>query len=119
MVKNEDMQFNLNDTWVDKGTLDDLMWDVVFTQFEESPIAQVPPTRYTASCQYSKSSIAWLQWISHTTGHVIQHMLNGNHGEYCIPGTSYHVDCYEAETKSCWEFLGCIWHACMVCFPVD
>ena len=119
MVKNEDMQFNLNDAWVDKGTLDELMWDIVFTQFEESPIAQVPPAGYTASCQYSKSSIAWLEWVSHTTGRVIQHALNGNHGEYRIPGTPYHVDGYEAETKSCWEFLGCIWHGCMDCYPVD
>nr|XP_022305881.1 uncharacterized protein LOC111112600 [Crassostrea virginica] len=73
--------------------------------------------------QYSTESIQWLSWVQEDhyrkTNHrlYIQHALN--EGELNLPGTRYTLDGYCAETNTAYEFHGCYWHGCPICFPIQ
>ena len=54
---------------------------------------------------YSKAGIKWLNTFDNSR---IQHAANG--GEYRIPSTRFHVDGYDSETNTVYEFLGDKWH---------
>ncbi|OOY49400.1 hypothetical protein BOV97_12840 [Solemya velum gill symbiont] len=84
-------------------------------EFVSTPIAQVPSTGYRD--QYSKASIEWLEWMAQKDGVIIRHALNG--GEKKVGKTRYKLDGYCAETDTAYEFHGCIFHSCPVCFPND
>ena len=101
----------LDDQWVAK---DDLT--IAKKEFVSSPIAKIPPGGYKTD-QYSKSSIQWLEWVSHRQGVRIQHALNG--GEKSLAGSRYKLDGYCQETETAYEFHGCVFHGCPQCFPED
>ena len=61
-----------------------------------TPIAKIPPGGYKTD-QYSKSSIQWLEWVSHRQGVRIQHALNG--GEKSLAGSRYKSDGYCQESQ--------------------
>ncbi len=83
-------------------------------KFLGSKLGIVPATGYTVRNNYSHQSILWLEWLQ-KPGLQIQHALNG--GEFKIPRTNYRVDGYCHETKTVYEFLGCLWHGCRTCYP--
>ncbi|XP_060572998.1 uncharacterized protein LOC132730933 [Ruditapes philippinarum] len=83
------------------------------TEFVRTPIAKIPPTGYND--QYSEASIQWLEYMACTKNVKIQHALNK--GEKSLPGTRYKLDGYCEETNTAYEFNGCVFHACLVCFP--
>lgn len=85
-------------------------------KFLRSKLGIVPATGYTVRNNYSHQSILWLEWLVHQNpGLTIQHALNG--GEFKIPHTNYRVDGYNRESKTVYEFLGCLWHGCPTCYP--
>jgi hypothetical protein len=67
---------------------------------------------------YSKSSLEWLEFISAQTNSKILHAVNG--GEKMIVdtewGKTYHVDGFCEETGTVYEFYGCVYHGCPLCF---
>ena len=69
-----------------------------------------------ARMNHSKASLEWLMWQEYNTGSRIQHARNG--GEYRIPvgPTSYFVDGYDAQTRTVYEFHGCLYHGCRTCY---
>ncbi|XP_061190613.1 uncharacterized protein LOC133198551 [Saccostrea echinata] len=101
--------------------------NVVITkeEFVKSPIAWPPPKGYPSRINYSRKSICWLELLRHraqASGRVldIQHALTGR-GEYRVPGTRYSVDGYvppnaEHPRGVAYEFHGCLYHACPVCY---
>lgn len=104
---------------MDEEALHALGYKVVSHEFDSSLIGVVPPTGYCPSQRYSTIAIQWLEWLRYTQGHDIKHALNSPLGEVKIPGTDYTVDGY-AEingVKTCFEFLGDIWHGCHKCYP--
>ena len=85
--------------------------------FIGSDLALVPATGYVSRDNYSRKSIIWLEWIkSNNPRIIIQHALT-DCGEYRVPGTNYRVDGYCEQTRTIYEFLGCLWHGCCVCHP--
>ena len=72
--------------------------------------------------QYSSESIQWLSWVQEdhyrkTNQRLyIQHALNEE--KLNLPGTRYTLDGYCAETNTAYEFHGCYWHGCPICFPI-
>ena len=81
-------------------------------KFVRTPIAKLPPSGYNE--QYSKASIQWLEWRARVDNVTIQHALNV--GEKSIPGTCYKLDGYCEETNTVYEYHGCVFHGCPVCF---
>ena len=77
-----------------------------------TPIAKIPPSGYND--QYSKALIQWLEWRACFDNVTIQHALNV--GEKSIPGTRYKLDSYCEETNTVYEYHGCVFHGCPVCF---
>ncbi len=82
-------------------------------------IAIVPKNLYRdANKPYSKSSIEWLEFIAAQKHLTIAHACNG--GEQAIfdmqLGETYYVDGFCEETKTVFEFYGCLYHACPMCF---
>ena len=117
-----------NDQWVPAKVIDEKLYiqkgnqwvhesklkreKVCKKEFVSSPIAKIPPSGY--SDQYSKASIQWLEWRAKLDNVHIQHALN--EGEKTIPGTRYKLDGYCRETNTVYEYHGCIFHGCPVCF---
>ena len=81
-------------------------------KFVRIPIAKIPPSGYND--QYSKASIQWLEWRARVDNVTIQHALNVE--ETSIPGTRYKLDGDCEETNTVYEYHGCVFHGCPVCF---
>ena len=81
--------------------------------FVRTPIAKLPPSGYND--QYNKASIQWLELRARVDNVTIQHALNV--GEKSIPGTRYKLDRYCEEKNMVYEYHGCVFHGCPVCFP--
>ena len=82
-------------------------------------IGIVPKNMYRGGNKpFSKSSIEWLEFVSVQINSVIQHAVNS--GEKMIfdkvLGKVYHVDGFCEETGTVYEFYGCVYHACPLCF---
>ena len=82
-------------------------------KFVCTPIAKIPPSGYND--QYSKALIQWLEWRARVGNVTIQHALYV--GEKSIPGTRHKLDGYCEETNTVYEYHGCVFHGCPVCFP--
>ena len=63
----------------------------------------------------SNEAIEWLTWCQQHQAPHIEHAKNA--GEYCIPGTTLHVDGFDVTTNTIYEFHGCFWHGCPRCYP--
>ena len=67
---------------------------------------------------FSKSSIEWLEFIAAQTNLKILHAVHG--GEKAIvdeeSGKTYYVDGFCEETRMVYEFCGCVYHGCPLCF---
>ena len=63
----------------------------------------------------SKASLLWLENESKKRGVHIHHAMCGHGGECWINEAP--VDGYEPTTRTVFEYHGCIWHGCRVCYP--
>jgi hypothetical protein len=86
---------------------------------KEKTIGVIPKNLYrNGKKPYSKSSIEWLEFISVQTKTKIQHADHG--GERVISdvdlGKTYHVDGFCEQTNTVYEFYGCVYHGCPLCF---
>jgi len=61
---------------------------------------------------HSKKAIQWLEYISHKEKKYIRHARND--GEVKIENMS--VDGFHEETNTVYEYFGCYWHSCELCF---
>jgi hypothetical protein len=64
---------------------------------------------------WSKAAIAWLEYISERDCIHIQHVGNSDK-EYFNSWANKKVDGYCRETKTCYEFYGCLYHGCIHCY---
>ena len=72
----------------------------------------------TTKDQFSKISIAWLDWLMHQsrqTEHPIYIEHAGNIGEK--PIGNFKLDGFDKNNQTGSEFLGCFWHWCRECYP--
>ncbi|XP_062597068.1 uncharacterized protein LOC134258520 [Saccostrea cucullata] len=115
-----EFSISLDGRWISARDMQD--HTIESTEFVSSPIAQVPSQGYGPYVgQYSMVSIRWLLWVQEEhfrlTGKqmYIRHALN--EGEFNLAGTKYLLDGYCAETNTAYEFHGCFWHGCPLCYP--
>ena len=62
-------------------------------------------------------AIKWLEWEAKNRGIHIHHARCGHGGEREILGAR--VDGYHPESKTVFQFHGCLWHGCGECYPED
>ena len=62
-------------------------------------------------------AIKWLEWEAKKRGIHIHHARCGHGGERQILGAR--VDGYHPESKTVFQFHGCLWHGCEKCYPED
>ena len=62
-------------------------------------------------------AIKWLEWEAKKRGIHIHHARCGHGGERKILGAR--VDGYHPESKTVFQFHGCLWHGCEKCYPED
>ncbi|KAF8794344.1 hypothetical protein HNY73_002335 [Argiope bruennichi] len=86
------------------------------SHIKDDTIAMVPAHGYRSGKNYSPDAIRWLDYISSCEGIEIQHSLNKN-GERKIGGVF--VDGYCEETKTVYQYQGCFFHGCGVCYDGD
>lgn len=77
--------------------------------FQSSPIARISEYFDT----HSKSSIEWLEFLKVKNKVHIVHALNG--GE--MTWKSYRFDGFDAFSNTVYEFHGCLFHGCPICYP--
>lgn len=98
-----------NDSQYAKFTLDE---QIELNEFIEK-ISDIR-TEYLKSKIKNKKSIKWLNNLIEINKINIKHEQNG--GEYNIPNTLYKADGYCKETNTIYEFHGCMYHGCIICF---
>ena len=92
------------------------MADIKKNHLRENMIAAEPIMGWRSGIKtQSTEAKQWLLWEEKKLGRQIRSAMN--EGEYHIPGTKYHVDGYDPQTRRCYEFQGCPWHGCRSCFP--
>ena len=62
-------------------------------------------------------AIKWLEWEAKNRGIHIHHARCGHGGEREILGAR--VDGYHPESKTVFQFHGCLWHGCEKCYPEE
>ena len=62
-------------------------------------------------------AIKWLEWEAKNRGIHIHHARCGHGGERQILGAR--VDGYHPESKTVFQFYGCLWHGCEKCYPEE
>ena len=62
-------------------------------------------------------AIKWLEWEAKKRGIHIHHARCGHGGERQIFGAR--VDGYHPESKTVFQFHGCLWHGCEKCYPEE
>ena len=62
-------------------------------------------------------AIKWLEWEAKNRGIHIHHARCGHGGERKILGAR--VDGYHQESKTVFQFHGCLWHGCEKCYPEE
>jgi Zn finger protein HypA/HybF involved in hydrogenase expression len=67
-----------------------------------------------AKRNYSVAQIQWLQLVALQTAAVMQ-TVESEEGEHRIG--NYSVDGFCAQTNTVFEYNGCFWHGCPMCFP--
>ncbi|XP_022295019.2 uncharacterized protein LOC111105138 [Crassostrea virginica] len=77
----------------------------------DDSIAIIPNLGYHPARQFSLKGLQWLSWVGR--GRSIQHAGNG--GEVRVG--NFTVDGYDESTRTVYEFYGCYWHGCPVCYP--
>jgi hypothetical protein len=65
--------------------------------------------------KYSKIQIEWLTVLSNKLDINVEHAENGK--EHKIANAKYRADGYNKQFNAIFEFNGCYWHGCPVCFP--
>ena len=85
----------------------------------EKSIGIIPKNLYRdGNKPFSKTSIEWLEFIAAQTNSKILHAVHGGKKAICDEelGKTYHVDGFCEETKTVYEFYGCVYHGCPLCF---
>lgn len=81
---------------------------------EENQIAIIPNNGYRLRENQSIKALKWLSWLEHSQNIQIISSLNGREMRiaYDIVVDGFHND-------TVYEFLGCYWHQCQKCFPLQ
>ena len=91
--------------------------DLRKSRLKTTTIASEPVTGWRLQSNHSLAALQWLEWQGRQLGRTLRHA--GNDGEEPIRvGTrTYHVDGFDPESGTIYEFHGCFWHGCKTCFP--
>ncbi|KAK4880439.1 hypothetical protein RN001_008585 [Aquatica leii] len=80
----------------------------------ENSIGLIPPNGYRMADKQSTIAIQWLLWLEHTLNIKIQHA--GNSREVKLK-EGFLVDGFCHATNTVYQFHGCYFHGCEICFP--
>ncbi|XP_022802780.1 uncharacterized protein LOC111340236 [Stylophora pistillata] len=85
---------------------------------EEDSIALEPCSGWHgARPTHSLKSPEWLLWEERQRGIRIRRARNGGEVGLRLAGRTHHVDGYHEQSRTCFEFQGCLFHGCRTCFP--
>ena len=85
---------------------------------EEESIALEPCSGWHDSrLPHSLKSLEWLLWEERQRGIHIRHARNGGEMGIRVASITHHVDGFHHESRTCFEFQGCLFHGCAKCFP--
>ena len=79
----------------------------------ENTIILADETQYDT---YSIKSIKWLKYLSIKHNINIKHACNGGEIKLMIEGKPYKVDGYDDLSKTIFQFHGCFFHGCNICY---
>ena len=90
--------------------------DIKKNHLPENMVAAEPIMGWRSGIKtQSTEAKQWLLWEEKKLGRQIRSAMN--EGEFSIVGTKYHVDGYDPQSRTCYEYNGCFWHGCRSCFP--
>ena len=75
-----------------------------------------------AQVNHSRAALEWLAFEESELPHEgleekIRHARNGGEKAVKTSKGKEHVDGWDEVSKTCFEFLGCLWHGCPRCYP--
>jgi hypothetical protein len=82
---------------------------------KKDEIAILPQNGYYKNQNHSVKALQWIEYLASKKNVHIKHARNG--GEQLIGGIP--VDGFDEENNTVYQFHGCFWHACPVCFKPE
>lgn len=82
-------------------------------------IPYIPADGYRPRIRQSVKALRWLALLNRSTEWNGRIRHGRNMGEVQVPGMRGHVDGYDEQTRTCFEFNGCLWHGCLNCFSPE
>ncbi|KAK3723304.1 hypothetical protein QZH41_008116, partial [Actinostola sp. cb2023] len=90
------------------------MWSYRYRFMPPNSIGIIPQGGYTPQDIQSLKAKKWLWWLEQQTPGLRLHTCYSVEGETSILGAK--VDGYDPKTRTVYQFHGCFWHACPLCF---
>ncbi|KAK3751008.1 hypothetical protein QZH41_020166 [Actinostola sp. cb2023] len=91
------------------------MWFYRYRFMPPNSIGIIPQGGYTPRDIQSLKAKKWLWGLEQRTPGLRLHTCYSVEGETAILGAK--VDGYDPKTRTVYQFHGCFWHACNICFP--
>ncbi|KAK3704771.1 hypothetical protein QZH41_009498 [Actinostola sp. cb2023] len=91
------------------------MWSYRYRFMPPNSIGIIPQGGYTPRDIQSLKAKKWLWGLEQQTRGLRLHTCYSVEGETAILGAK--VDGYDPKTRTVYQFHGCFWHACNICFP--
>ncbi|KAK3755141.1 hypothetical protein QZH41_020561 [Actinostola sp. cb2023] len=91
------------------------MWSYRYRFMPPNSIGIIPQGGYTPRDIQSLKAKKWLWGLEQQTPGLRLHTCYSVEGETVILGAK--VDGYDPNTRTVYQFHGCFWHACSICFP--
>ncbi|XP_032240657.1 uncharacterized protein LOC116619715 [Nematostella vectensis] len=85
---------------------------------EEGAIGLIPLRGYRGHDVQSLKALQWLKYVEHREGDGVFIQHAGNRGEVRLGGR-IKVDGYAAATNTVYQYQGCFYHGCPMCFQPD
>ena len=101
-----------------------LYWRRSIEEGTDAAQIAVRPLQGWHGAQVNQSHAA-LEWLAYQESHLakdgkkerIRHARNGGEKRVKTSKGKEHVDGWDEESKTVFEFLGCLWHGCPSCYP--
>ena len=100
-----------------------LYWRRSIEEGTDAALIAVRPLQgwHGAQVNQSRAALEWLSFcesqLPKERGERIRHARNGGEKRVKTSKGKEHVDGWDEESKTVFEFLGCLWHGCPRCFP--
>jgi len=115
-----ELKYNYSKTvYVNGQTKVIIICNITKREFSQTPANHLKSDRGCPCCLVKRQSKGQIQWLAYLSISLINLQHGLNVGEHKISSTPYFADGYDPDSNTVYEYNGCYWHGCNICFPAE